>query len=109
MAISSGPKKTAAARKPIALDTPDDAPPLEDMPPAPEKKPKSEHLFIAWKGLVHDMGQADERVEIVDLRVFGRKDQCTEFAVDQEPAWKWVQTAKGESLKDAILAKAAGR
>lgn len=95
-------KKTTAAPLKDAEQTP-----LEHMPTPPPKPAKSEHLFIAWTGQVLKGGaDAEGAVRIDDMRVFGRKDLCTEFAVDQEPAWKWVQTAKGESVASAILAKA---
>ena len=99
----TGPTKSAAS-----------TPPLENMPTPPAKPPKSERLFVAWKGGIikttlpgeTEPDESRTRLNLEDVRVFGRKDQCTEFAVDQEPAWKWVETAKGESVHDAIMAKA---
>ena len=99
------PTKKTAAAKPA-----DEAEPLENMPTPPAKKAtKQEFLFVAWTGEIVGLENPPAEVIVRDLQVFGRKADCTEFAVDQDPAWKWVQTSKGESLKDAILAKASGR
>lgn len=95
----------AEVAKKTTAKTPE-PPTLADMPTPAKKAPKSEHMFVAWTGEIVGLNNPPAEVIVRDFRIFGRKDLCTEFAVDQEPAWKWVQTAKGESVTEAILAKA---
>lgn len=103
--MASTAKKTAASPK-----SDDPTPTLENMPARPSREKKTEHLFFAWTGQILKGGSdGPPAVRIDDLRPFGRKDLCTEFAVDQEPAWKWVQCDKGDSVAAAIIAKAESR
>lgn len=97
-----------------AVEPDEDRPqkPLADMPTPVIKVParKTERLFVAWTGdTIGSGGHPTDEVVIRDLRIFGIKAECTEFAVDQEPAWKWVETAKGQSVAQAILEKIAAR
>lgn len=104
------PQKKVTTRGDSATSQNGGTPPLADMPtPAPKPAKRGERLFVAWTGVVVPDPSPADPINVRDFRVFGVKAECTEFAVDQEPAWKWVETAKGESVKDAIIAKLAAR
>jgi hypothetical protein len=103
--MAEAAKKTAASDREQTGAQPKGvkAEPLENMPERPKTIPhkKTERLFIAYT-IVNSK-------DIGDLRVYGVKAEALEFAIDQEPAWKWVEVAKGESVAEAIKAKVAGR
>lgn len=103
------PKKTAET-KPLTTE-PGDVVPLENMPERPKTIPhvRSERLFCAWKGEIVGTENPPMEVIIRGIRIFGIKAECTEFAVDQEPAWKWVETAKDRDVVADIIEKAKNR
>lgn len=88
------PRKTAASK-------PAPAEPLEDMPAPPAKKTKTEKLQVAY---TPDHSSANAGA-VLDFAIFGVKLDALEHAMEQDPPWKVIEVLKGQSVRDAILAK----
>jgi hypothetical protein len=89
-------------KKTIQKDTVDPQPSgetLAGMPPEPPKKSKrAETLFVAYRLEPHGNDPADFH----DVCIFGTKLGALEFAMEQEPAWKVTEAAKGHPLRGVV-------
>jgi hypothetical protein len=91
-------------KKTTAKDTVDPQPSgetLAGMPPEPPKKSKrAETLFVAYA--LAPAPAAGESTDFHDVCVFGTKLGALEFAMEQEPAWKVTEAAKGHPLRGVV-------